>query len=71
MQDEKSKPRQKELNIPRNHDTAEIVTALDERGEQLSQLEQNSEQLSNATSQFLQKIKDYNEREAQKKWWQL
>ncbi|TPX71548.1 hypothetical protein SpCBS45565_g01021 [Spizellomyces sp. 'palustris'] len=42
--------------------------ALDERGEKLGQLEHKFGDLADSSKNFLDTIKDYNERQAQKKW---
>ncbi|KAI8910772.1 hypothetical protein EDD86DRAFT_203566 [Gorgonomyces haynaldii] len=44
---------------------------LNERGERLEELEVKFSKLSDSTRGFLDQIKQYNEKESKKKWWQI
>jgi hypothetical protein len=44
---------------------------LNERGERLSELEEKFGKLSDSSASFLKNIKEYNEAQSKKKWWEL
>jgi len=49
----------------------ELGNKVNERGERLNELDQKFKEVNQASSDFLKAIKDYNERQAQKKWWEF
>lgn len=44
---------------------------LEERGQRLAAMDQQTGKLSNAAQDFKETIKAFNEKEAKKKWWQI
>lgn len=49
----------------------ELGNKVNERGERLNELDQKFKEVNQASGDFLKAIKDYNERQAQKKWWEF
>ncbi|CAO3692791.1 unnamed protein product [Umbelopsis ramanniana] len=49
----------------------ELNNKVNERGERLNELDQKFKEVNQASGDFLKAIKDYNERQAQKKWWEF
>ncbi|KAI9278296.1 hypothetical protein BDA99DRAFT_428845 [Phascolomyces articulosus] len=49
----------------------ELGMKMNERGERLSELETKFEDMNQASGDFLKAVRDYNERQARKKWWEL
>ncbi|KAJ8331748.1 hypothetical protein O5D80_000637 [Batrachochytrium dendrobatidis] len=59
-------------NKPRGNDAMSAMTnKLDERGERLAQMETKTSELADASKQFVSRIKEYNEQQAKKSWWQF
>ncbi|KAI9197353.1 uncharacterized protein BJ171DRAFT_222987 [Polychytrium aggregatum] len=50
---------------------SEAQLKLNERGEKLEQLEQKFGELSNASKSFADTVREYNEKQAKKKWWEF
>ncbi|KAI8344544.1 hypothetical protein BC941DRAFT_342682 [Chlamydoabsidia padenii] len=49
----------------------ELGDKMDERGERLNILGKKFSDMNDASGDFLKAVKDYNERQAQKKWWEF
>ncbi|KAH6591342.1 hypothetical protein BASA50_008786 [Batrachochytrium salamandrivorans] len=54
-----------------NNPMNQMTNKLDERGERLAQMETKSSELADASKKFVSTIRDYNERQAKKSWWQI
>lgn len=50
---------------------SQLGDKMNERGERLNELDKKFEDLNAASGDFLKAIKDYNERQARKKWWEF
>ncbi|CEI89980.1 hypothetical protein RMCBS344292_04316 [Rhizopus microsporus] len=50
---------------------AELGDKMNERGERLNELNQKFEEMNAASGDFLKAVKEYNERQARKKWWEF
>ncbi|KAG1161858.1 hypothetical protein G6F37_002696 [Rhizopus arrhizus] len=50
---------------------AELGDKVNERGERLNELNQKFADMNAASGDFLKAVKDYNERQARKKWWEF
>ncbi|RCH91005.1 hypothetical protein CU098_005479 [Rhizopus stolonifer] len=50
---------------------AELGNKMNERGERLNELNQKFSDMNAASGDFLKAVKDYNERQARKKWWEF
>lgn len=50
---------------------AELGDKMNERGERLNELNQKFEEMNAASGNFLKAVKEYNERQARKKWWEF
>lgn len=50
---------------------AELGDKVNERGEKLDQLDKKFEDMSAASGDFLKAVKEYNERQERKKWWEF
>ena len=42
-----------------------------QRGEKLNEMEQKFSELNSASGDFLKAVREYNERQARKKWWEF
>ncbi|KAI7847375.1 hypothetical protein BDC45DRAFT_491747 [Circinella umbellata] len=49
----------------------ELGVKMNERGERLNELETKFEDMNQASGDFLKAVRDYNERQANKKWWEF
>ncbi|KAI8147140.1 hypothetical protein BJV82DRAFT_508679 [Fennellomyces sp. T-0311] len=49
----------------------ELGMKMNERGERLNELETKFEDMNQASGDFLKAVRDYNERQARKKWWEF
>ncbi|KAI7897520.1 uncharacterized protein BX663DRAFT_533788 [Cokeromyces recurvatus] len=50
---------------------SQLGEKMNERGEKLDQLDKKFQDMNTASGDFLKAIKDYNERQARKKWWEF
>lgn len=50
---------------------SQLGDKMNERGERLNQLDQKFQEMNAASGDFLKAVKDYNERQARKKWWEF
>jgi hypothetical protein len=50
---------------------SELGDKMNERGDRINELDKKFEDLNAASGDFLKAIKDYNERQARKKWWEF
>ncbi|KAI8987109.1 hypothetical protein BDB01DRAFT_719971 [Pilobolus umbonatus] len=50
---------------------AELGNKMNERGERIGELDQKMQEMNAASGDFLKAVKDYNERQARKKWWEF
>jgi vacuolar-type H+-ATPase subunit I/STV1 len=50
---------------------SELGDKMNERGERLNQLDKKFEDMNTASGDFLKAVKEYNERQARKKWWEF
>ncbi|KAI9245254.1 hypothetical protein BY458DRAFT_529000 [Sporodiniella umbellata] len=50
---------------------AELGNKVNERGEKLNELNQKFSEMNAASGDFLKAVKEYNERQARKKWWEF
>lgn len=50
---------------------AQLGDKMNERGERLNQLDKKFEDMNAASGDFLKAVKEYNERQARKKWWEF
>lgn len=50
---------------------AQLGDKMNERGDRINQLDKKFEDLNAASGDFLKAVKDYNERQARKKWWEF
>lgn len=48
----------------------ELSQKMNERGEKLDQLQNKFEDMSAQSGDFLKAVREYNERQARKKWWE-
>lgn len=49
----------------------ELSQKMNERGEKLDQLQNKFEDMSAQSGDFLKAVREYNERQARKKWWEF
>ncbi|KAF7732745.1 hypothetical protein EC973_000016 [Apophysomyces ossiformis] len=49
----------------------ELSDKMNERGERLNELDQKFQDMNVASSDFLRAVREYNERQARKKWWEF
>ncbi|KAI7867633.1 hypothetical protein BDF14DRAFT_1800222 [Spinellus fusiger] len=49
----------------------ELGDKMNERGERLNQLDQKFQDMSDASGDFLKAVREYNERQSKKKWWEF
>ncbi|KAI8388397.1 uncharacterized protein BYT42DRAFT_491657 [Radiomyces spectabilis] len=49
----------------------ELANKMNERGDKLNQLEHKFQDMNQASGDFLKAVRDYNERQARKKWWEF
>lgn len=49
----------------------ELGDKVNERGERLNELNQKFEDMNAASGDFLKAVKEYNDRQARKKWWEF
>ncbi|OAC99139.1 hypothetical protein MUCCIDRAFT_84089 [Mucor lusitanicus CBS 277.49] len=50
---------------------SQLGDKVNERGEKLNQLDQKFQDMNAASGDFLKAVKEYNERQARKKWWEF
>jgi len=50
---------------------SQLGDKMNERGEKLNQLDQKFQDMNAASGDFLKAVKEYNERQARKKWWEF
>ncbi|CEP12483.1 hypothetical protein [Parasitella parasitica] len=50
---------------------SELGDKMNERGERLNELDKKFQDMNAASGDFLRAVKDYNERQARKKWWEF
>jgi hypothetical protein len=50
---------------------SELGDKMNERGERLNELNQKFEDMNAASGDFLKSVKEYNDRQARKKWWEF
>ncbi|KAI9484263.1 MAG: hypothetical protein EXX96DRAFT_537532 [Benjaminiella poitrasii] len=50
---------------------SELGVKMNERGERLNQLDKKFQDMNAASGDFLKAVKDYNERQVRKKWWEF
>ncbi|KAI9273990.1 hypothetical protein EDC94DRAFT_115820 [Helicostylum pulchrum] len=50
---------------------SELGDKVNERGEKLDQLDKKFSDMNAASGDFLKAVKDYNERQERKKWWEF
>ncbi|KAG2171434.1 hypothetical protein INT43_009095 [Umbelopsis isabellina] len=72
-QDRPLPPSQQKQKQPQSQGNVfqELGNKVNERGERLNELDQKFKEVNQASGDFLKAIKDYNERQAQKKWWEF
>ncbi|KAG0179647.1 hypothetical protein DFQ28_002521 [Apophysomyces sp. BC1034] len=70
---ESSKPKQQQQQQQQQRSGVfkELSDKMNERGERLNQLDQKFEDMNAASSDFLRSVREYNERQARKKWWEF
>ncbi|CAO3607681.1 unnamed protein product [Cunninghamella blakesleeana] len=49
----------------------ELSDKMNERGEKLDEMQQKFTEMSDTSNDFLRAVREYNERQAQKKWWEF
>ncbi|KAI9309704.1 hypothetical protein BJ944DRAFT_153856 [Cunninghamella echinulata] len=49
----------------------ELSDKMNERGEKLEEMQQKFAEMSDTSNDFLRSVREYNERQAQKKWWEF
>ena len=59
------------MNAPGSSVFSNTLNALNERGEKLTALEEKFGKLNSASKNFADALKEHNEKEAKKKWWQI
>lgn len=50
---------------------SQLGDKMNERGERLNQLDQKFQDMNAASGDFLKAVKEYNDRQARKKWWEF
>lgn len=58
-------------NVKKSGLFKELGDKMNERGERLNDLGKKFSDMNDASGDFLKAVKDYNERQAQKKWWEF
>ncbi|KAJ3273514.1 hypothetical protein HDV01_004434 [Terramyces sp. JEL0728] len=58
-------------SIVNSNEFSELGNKLNERGEKLEEIQEKSSRLADSSRTFVDTIKEYNKKQADKKWWQL